>query len=207
MENDASITSAVACGPRACEACTPRGRSEGRERASATAAMSRQRRASRRICRSRSRRAFCRCERSTNSMAPNPRGLGLRWLKRCTRMGSAMAQSPHRYAGCANCSTLSSSPRCAPCLRGLPALEQSQEHPIRRGVGGDLLDLDVRPGQLAARAFEETAHLREIALADLPGLRLDLAVVLQREEASGVVEGEVQLLAVVRLEQEDVVAP
>src|SRR5467141_3315017 len=199
MDSDASSTSAVACGPDVCAASTPRGLSDGRARASATAAIKRQRSARSRICRSRSRRAFWRCDRRTNSMAPKASGLGRRWLKRCTRIGSAIASSPHRYAGWANCSTSVPSRNCEAALRYLPAREQLQEDAVGRGVGRDLLHLDVGAGQVLARALQEAPDLLQVALADLPRLRLDLALVLHGEKPRRIVEGKLQLLAIVGL--------
>src|SRR6266850_3926031 len=204
MDSDASSTSAVACGPDVCAASTPRGFRDGRARASATAAIRRQRSARSRICRSRSRRAFWRCERRTNSMAPKASGLGRRWLKRCTRIGSAIASSPHRYAGWTNCST-SAPPRNCGASRRLPAREQLQEDAVGRGVGRDLLHLDVGASQVPARALQEAPDLLQVALADLPRLRLDLALVLHGEEPGRVVEGKLQLLAIVGLQEKDVV--
>src|SRR5438128_5748910 len=200
MDRDASTTSAVACGPRATAACAPRGSSEGRASASATPAIKRQRSASSRSWRSRRRRAFCRCERSTNSMAPNSSGRGLRRLKRCTRMGTASAKRPHRYAGCAKTSR--------PTLGApLAAGEQLEQDAVRRAIGRHLHVLHVGAGQLLLDVLEKAAQLAQVALADLPRLRLDLPLVLHAEEAGRVVEGKLQLLAVEQVEQEDVVAP
>src|SRR5258705_2103553 len=131
-------------------------------------------------------------------MAPRPRAPGRRRLKGCTRMGGAIASSPHRYAGWTNCSP-SAPPRNCGASRRLPAREQLQEDAVGRGVGRDLLHLDVGAGQVLARALQEAADLLQVALADLARLRLDLALVLHGEEPGRIVEGKVQLLAIVGL--------
>src|ERR1700737_2226879 len=71
--------------------------------------------------------------------------------------------------------------------------QQLEQLAIGRRIRGNQLVLDVRAGELAARLLEEPPQLGQVALADLARLRVDLPLVLHREEAGGGVEGEGQL--------------
>src|SRR5690348_12973726 len=83
--------------------------------------------------------------------------------------------------------------------------EQLEQDAVRSTVGGHLHVLHVSAGQLALGVLQEAAQFLQVALPDLAGLRVDLPVVLQAEEAGGIVEGEVELLAVEHVEEQHVV--
>src|SRR5205814_1679403 len=91
-------------------------------------------------------------------------------------------------------------------LSRFPASEQLEQDPVGRLIGGNLLHFDVGAGQLLAAGLEKTPEFRQVALTDLARLGLDLAVVLHAQEAGRIVEGKIQLLAIVDLQEKDVVA-
>ena len=86
------------------------------------------------------------------------------------------------------------------------AREQLEQDAVWSAIGRHLHVVDVRAGELAPGLLEESLELGEIALPDLPRLRVDLALVLHAEEPGRVVEGKVQLLAIEEVEDDNVVA-
>src|SRR5258708_26871035 len=76
--------------------------------------------------------------------------------------------------------------------------QQLEQLAIGRRIRGNQLVLDVRARQLAPRLLEEPPQLSQVALPDLPRLRVDLPLVLHREEARRAIEREAQPLPVER---------